>query len=457
MTIKDKNNNSFIISFYLKKNSIFIKGEEENDVTNLIYVNEMHIKDFQEINKFFMSFENISEIYEMIKEVEKEDFSVSKKEDFLEVSFNTQVMKKKIIIPIKLSKIKNNIDNVVTNLCEKIKEVEVLKEEIQYYKIEQEKLNLRMDIIEKEIKKSKELNLKMETIEKENRKLQENLNLIIDNVVEQNTKLQENLNIKIENIKKENSKLQENLELKMANNNKKDNLKSQDSLYLKIDNLEKENLKLKESFNLKIDSLEKENTKLKEQISVIDSVLGEEIKLKNNIYNSKIIYLPEEFQFINSCIKDRFNKEIKNINLLYRASKDGDNLQAFSSKCLDINDTLVLVKTKDGKKFGGFTHEKWPLSQRTIQDRFAFIFSLDNKEIYKIKAPYNAISYCNGYIITFGSLNFADFSISNNFMTNEKSFESISGSSYDFRGKEYPLNGKSNFKVNELEVFNLEY
>ena len=343
--IKNKNNQLFNISFYLKENSIFIKGSEENDITSSMYINEMNLVDFQKLNKFFKSLENISEIYETIKEIDKEDFSIIKRDKILELNFNIQVIKKKIIISINLNQIKNNIESIVMNLCEKVKEVDILKEEIENYKNEIQKLNL------------------------------------------------------------------------------------------------------------KIDNIEKENAKLNEQVTSINNI----IKLKNSI-RSKIIDFPEEFQLINNNIKERFNKEIKKTNLLYRASKDGDNLKAFQSKCLNINDTLILVKTQEGKKFGGFTHENWPTTQKDIKDEFAFIFSLNNKEIYKVKESSKAISYCNEYfLIRFGNYNNADFTIKVNCMSNDESYEDSRGKSYDFKGKEYPLNGKQNFRVNELEVFNLEF
>ena len=359
--IKDKNNQTFNISFYLKENSIFIKGNEENDITNSMYVNEMNLEDFQKLNKFFKSSDNISEIYETIKEIEKEDFSIDKRGNILELNFNIQVIKKKIIVSINLNQIINNIESIVMNLCEKVKEVDTLKEEIKNYKNE-------IGILKNE------------------------------------------------------------MEIKFKN------------------------------LSLKLDNIEEENKKLKEKIETINNIFESEIKFKKYISISNIIDFPEEFQLINNGIKERFNKEIKTLNLLYRASKDGGNLKAFQSKCLNINDTLILVKTKEGKKFGGFTHENWPTSQKDIKDEFAFIFSLNNKEIYKVKNPSQAISYCNtDYMIRFGNKGSADFAIYNNCMSNESSYERREGSSYDFKGKEYPLNGKSNFRVNELEVFSLGF
>ena len=42
-------------------------------------------------------------------------------------------------------------------------------------------------------------------------------------------------------------------------------------------------------------------------------------------------------------------------------------------------------------------------------------------------------------------------------MNNESSYESKKGSSYDFKGKIYPLNQSQYFKVKEFEVYYLEF
>ena len=44
-----------------------------------------------------------------------------------------------------------------------------------------------------------------------------------------------------------------------------------------------------------------------------------------------------------------------NLTLLYRGSRDGWKHDDFHRKCDDHNNTLLLVKTKKGKRFGGFT------------------------------------------------------------------------------------------------------
>ena len=53
-------------------------------------------------------------------------------------------------------------------------------------------------------------------------------------------------------------------------------------------------------------------------------------------------------------ITKKINKENKRIiiNLLYKASADSDSAAVFHEKCDSANNTIVLVETKDGKRFG---------------------------------------------------------------------------------------------------------
>jgi hypothetical protein len=45
--------------------------------------------------------------------------------------------------------------------------------------------------------------------------------------------------------------------------------------------------------------------------------------------------------------------------LLYRGSEDGFTSQMFHQKCDDQGSTLVIVKSKEGFVFGGFTSVSW--------------------------------------------------------------------------------------------------
>ena len=119
-------------------------------------------------------------------------------------------------------------------------------------------------------------------------------------------------------------------------------------------------------------------------ISEKDFILYEEtiVKINKKIESSKIIE-PGDFYPVAKGIKERLNKSIKDIKLLYRASKDGDGKE-FHTKCDGKQNTVTFVKTVNNRKFGGFANREWNSNNICYQDQNAFLFSIDNNESYSI-------------------------------------------------------------------------
>ena len=101
-----------------------------------------------------------------------------------------------------------------------------------------------------------------------------------------------------------------------------------------------------------------------------------------NYINSEIIASVEEEDMILNKI-NKHGKEI-NFNLIYKALNDSDRAEIFHQKCDSAIRSLVLIETLEGKRFGGYTTQKWEGDGIEKNDNEAFIFSLDKKEIYNI-------------------------------------------------------------------------
>ena len=171
---------------------------------------------------------------------------------------------------------------------------------------------------------------------------------------------------------------------------------------------------------------------------------------ESDLKDSKII-CKEDFTLVLEGINRNLKKSIKNVNLLFRASRDGDNANAFHSKCDGKINTVTFVKTKNGRKFGGFAHSAWNKANCWITDDKVFIFSLDNYECYYYNDNGSMIygtSSCGPY---FGAG--PDLYLPNGCLSKSNS---ISESSFDYKGKSYPLNGSSSsFQVEDYEVYEL--
>ena len=81
-----------------------------------------------------------------------------------------------------------------------------------------------------------------------------------------------------------------------------------------------------------------------------------------------------EFEIINSSIEQRMNKEIIEIKKLYQSTKDGGDPTQFHKLCDNVSNTLVLYKSADDRRFGGFDSQCWK-SNGTIKDKNCFLFS----------------------------------------------------------------------------------
>ena len=173
--------------------------------------------------------------------------------------------------------------------------------------------------------------------------------------------------------------------------------------------------------------------------------LGRVINIKSDI----IKY--EELNIIEEGIRYKQKKNIKRYNLLFKASRDGYGIKEFHSKCDNKNNTLTLVKTTIGRRFGGFTDQQWDQSNSYKSGSNGFLFSLDYKEIYYNKnSSYNI--YCHSsYGPYFGN---GDFYIGDNCNSGYSSCDS-SNSCYNTNNKTYALAGNSSFIVEDYEVYQL--
>ena len=162
--------------------------------------------------------------------------------------------------------------------------------------------------------------------------------------------------------------------------------------------IEKEIKELKEENK----ELKEENKELKKRIENLEIEMKEIKKIINPDFNinklnpniSDIMY-ENEFKIINLGIKNRINKKVKELKKLYQAIIDGDDVINFHSKCDNIPNTLVLIKSEGNRRFGGFTSIPWtsPKEQEFKDDPNAFLFSLDKQRIYSYKKDGKAI--CN--------------------------------------------------------------
>ncbi len=161
----------------------------------------------------------------------------------------------------------------------------------------------------------------------------------------------------------------------------------------------------------------------------------------------------EDINFLSSSIEKVLNKKPCIHKLLYRASRDGDSSLIFHRNCDGIPNTITIIETIKGKKFGGFTSQIWDCNGDFKYDDNCFLFSLNKKEIYYIKNPDIAIFCSKKKGPTFGSG--SDICIEDNCMRNNKNF--TFQSSFYYRDENYALNDEKFFTVKDLDVYEVDF
>ena len=211
--------------------------------------------------------------------------------------------------------------------------------------------------------------------------------------------------------------------------------------------------------------IKKENEELKNRVEILEKSMEEVKKMLNpdfninriKIGNKSVIMKENEFDMVHLAIKSRLNKEVKELKKLYQATIDGDGAINFHSRCDNIPNTLVIIKSAGNRRFGGFTSMQWTSHSdgEYKDDPNAFLFSLDKQKIYSYKNDGKAIYNYKNSGPRFGSG--TDIGIYNHSIQEEQLWtgESSSSVSYNYNGDKNALsecNGSQIYAA-EYEVF----
>ena len=381
------------ITLSQKSNNLLIISKELNSFPSKIYEEEFSKDNLNQISKFFKLFEDISDIFtELKKKIEEKKFKIKINENNFIILLKVDITNINEL-SLELKRKEEDIKSMVVGLCKTIK-----KQEETIKKLEEESNN--------KIKKlEEEFNKKIKQLEEEKIESNNKIKKLIDEENESNNKIK----------------------------------------------------KLEEEFNKKIKQFEdKSNNKIKQFEDESNNKIKQiEIKDINNLLKifkgSRVLSNNNEEIMISNWIKP--NSKIK-VNLLYQISRDGDNISTFYNKVKNKYPTLILIKSKSGYKFGGYTTQTWEITDIYKKDELSFLFSLNKQKKYNIKK--NHIQYAiygDRYYFAFGGS--SDLHIYDQCTSNNNSF--CNPYSYNTT-EEYELNdGECNFYVDELEVYNVEF
>ena len=247
-----------------------------------------------------------------------------------------------------------------------------------------------------------QLRSRIETLTQENQYLKLRNNELLKNMSNGSEKQE------IIMLREENGRLRKEIEMlqrKIYEFEEYKRVKEEEINYLKIQNEELEkNLKKIEEYGMqkdkeieelklyieelirtkKIDELQYQNILRQQQqnssMNTEEKVLSiQDTRLE--IVKGDIIQNTQELELLTRKISKNNRKII--LNLLYKATIDSDKAEIFHQKCDPANSSLVLIKSGNGKRFGGYTSCNWKGNSIEKKDENAFVFSLDKMKIYE--------------------------------------------------------------------------
>ena len=323
------------------------------------------------------------------------------------ISSNYKCQQKLYELQNELNKVKNENEILKNNTSKLIKDINILKNQIIILKQEKEKLRQNKG-----------------TTPNQN-ELQEILILKQEN---------ERLNNELLNIKNDNYNELENY--KKIKENEISLLKSQiEDLYQQLNSIQQENDNLKSQIKFMNKNNISQSQSSEQNLSIV---------------KGEIIEDNSELEFLTRKICHDYKKIT--LYLLYKASVDTDKAEVFHRKCDKARSSIVLVKTKDGKRFGGYTSCDWGGESIEKKDDNAFVFSFDKMEIYDIIPGENAIGCYPAYgpIFLGCQIRIYDDAFTKGGTTFQKNLNYKTNEDYELTG------GLQNFQIKEIEVYGVE-
>ena len=430
----------FLLSFELVKEKIKISAIEKDSFPQNKYENFYSLDDFVKINKWFNIFYNIESLL-----VEFE--LLTKNENFIIEQKNKNVLSLFIIFPIDLlERIEielpiNDINNLelFSQLISKINEIESKENnEIAFFDEKIENLGHLLQSIEETNKAKEEEMLNKEEKNEENNNEEKN---------DDNNNKEETNNTNLEEMK-------DALKLQIEKKIKKDNTIQQQENNINDNNINDINTNTNIDNNNNNNINNDINNKEEENIGYISPV-EKNINLfaDSSIINSTEPQKSKELGLLLNFISPY--KTPLSTKLIFSSEKEDDKASSFHKKCDNIAPTLILIETKEGFRYGGFTTQTWESTEQSIfkKDKNAFIFSLDTEKKYEITDEEKSIQCSMFWGPYFGEG--GAICVPDNFLQEKNAFYQWP-SSYDIPEKdELTFGQEHNINISKYEVFEI--
>ena len=489
------NNKIFNLVLDLKNDVLKIKLYEINENIYLLkffYENNYALDDLKLLHKFFYLFDNISDtLIELEKLLSKNKYNVI--EDLenkkAKIQIKVVILEREENIELSLSQKSYSKDNLFEILCKKVSSLSndynqrmlLLERDNQFLLMNYFHLINTMN----PMNMNYQINPRENNINKINRNFNNNMNMnkkisLVKNISNYENKYNDNNKENINNYEYDDMNEASNdisntdnfYDDKEINGSKKLNRKrrrrrksSNSNSSNKNDTVPVNVIKPIEitnnltNTNTNIDSANNDN------YYFLRDIKSKKILKCKGLY--EIVQTPDELYLIINKILYKLNKYKKNYNIpnyenklqfsiiiLFDSSFNGDSAYEFHKRCDLKYNTISIIETTSGHRFGGYTSECFesPNEYFDKKDNLSFVFSLDKMKIYDVIKGKYAISCDKNYGPYFRDDHIC---IVDEFFTKE-SGTCIKGKGFNTT-KNYELNsGKKYFKIKRLQVFQIK-
>ena len=489
------NNKIFNLVLDLKNDILKIKLYEINENIYLLkffYENNYALDDLKLLHKFFYLFDNISDtLIELEKLLSKNKYNVI--EDLenkkAKIQIKVVILEREENIELSLSQKSYSKDNLFEILCKKVSSLSndynqrmlLLERDNQFLLMNYFHLINTMN----PMNMNYQINPRENNINKINRNFNNNMNMnkkisLVKNISNYENKYNDNNKENINNYEYDDMNEASNdisntdnfYDDKEINGSKKLNRKrrrrrksSNSNSTNKNDTVPVNVIKPIEitnnltNTNTNIDSANNDN------YYFLRDIKSKKILKCKGLY--EIVQTPDELYLIINKILYKLNKYKKNYNIpnyenklqfsiiiLFDSSFNGDSAYEFHKRCDLKYNTISIIETKSGHRFGGYTSECFesPNEYFDKKDNLSFVFSLDKMKIYDVIKGKYAISCDKNYGPYFRDDHIC---IVDEFFTKE-SGTCIKGKGFNTT-KNYELNsGKKYFTIKRLQVFQIK-
>ena len=439
--IEEDNNKEYLLKIGVNNNKINLNINTRDTKQFKNYSGEFTLEDLRRINKVFLLTQSIYEAKEEFKKaVERKKIAISEKDDYVHTVFYMMIGTDTSTLSVALPR--DETPRIIR-----------LEQNINILKIGRDNLNDRLAVFERE---AEEIKRDLDTIQMGNT----NLHQIADTIGQGIPDVSEILHDykagkKVQNYSSYN---QVNTQNEFPDQPYSSYGVRQPDLPYSSTGARQDFGTIKESLNEQNaeSSLPNENHENDENYQLDTDKLdenpseGEQYeKFENGILKS-IIKDYKEIEIVLNKIEENFPGSV--YKLLYKGSRDGDGANDFHSRCDEAEKTLVLIEDNYGNRFGGFTTQDWGGEYLQKKDDEAFIFSLDKNKIYEVIPEQNAIGcYPNFGPVFFG----CQIRIYDNY-ANKGGTTFKKGLNYKTTEDFELTNGKQNFGVRDIEVYEVE-